>query len=257
MAEISLIVEREKVTVSGRESLRNYWYKFIIQLIQKVFDVFQDSLGSEDFQLLWELLENQDDLVNSAAFNPNDFDERLTEIGNSITDNVDDNASCEWIFNNKVICVSSRMVNDYSEQLFDDLILPYLQINHNTEVSITGKDKRFKCFFLNNLRRNGYAIVEKTGVVSAIELVKEDSWAVEWKENDVFIVKCDLNTMIPICVLITTKQGKSIHKTVEISFPFYQKNDKVSISISSDELKWNISAINEDNSLEFVSEINI
>ena len=255
------MVEREKVTVNDRDILKNYWYKFLIQLIQKEIDdacdVFQNALGTEVFQLLCDLLENQEELVNSIVFKPDDFDERLREIGNRIEDNVDESVDCEWVFNNMVVCVDSNRVNGYSSQLFDDLILPYLQLEHDAVIRITGTHEGLIHFFEYHLSRNNYSLHEKATTISSVEVLVEDSWAVEWKDQNKFLIKCDLNSLIPITLRVKPLYGEIVDKTLEITFPFFEKNDMVLISIFCKECNWFLSAINENNDLEFASEINI
>lgn len=255
------MAEQEKVTVNGIECLKKYWYKFILQLIQKEFDieddVFLDALGEEDFQNFWDLLTCQEDLVNSTSFNSSEFDERLREIGRIIETSVENASGYEWFFNNKAICVDSNKVNGYASQLFDDLILPYLQLKHNDVIRITGSCEGLIHFFEYHLRRNDYSLQEKVSRITSVEVLTEDSWAMEWKEQNSFLIRCDLNAMIPITLKVKPVNGEFVYKMMEITFPFFKKNDAVSISISFSEFNWTLSAINENNGLEFTSEINI
>lgn len=231
----------------------------MVQLIRRGFEDAETTLlnilDEEEHLLLLDLLEQQEDLVNGSEFVTNTFDKRLNDLGIMIEKNVDDYSSCRWVFNDVVIPVDFQKLKEYSNHLFDNLILPYLQLEYSDEIRVSGDYESLVHFFTYHLIRNNYIIVDNKTLISKIALVTENSWAVEWTNNDCFEVKSDLNSVIPICIRITPKLGRIVEKKIEISFPFYKRNDTVSVSICNIESKWILSAINENNGLEYISEI--
>lgn len=265
MKQRQITVKRDCVLVEKSEVLKNYWYKYIIHIIQMVLVEEESRLvalvGESSFENFYDLIEECSAEANGGDFKDLVVPEKIENIGDRIEAAVIGEKDMFWDICNIACSISVEQILVWTDQYFCDLILPYIQLAKDNEVIIKSSFDCTKTLFEMQIRKNGYTCASSTSnenSIIKIELIKEDNELVKWSsEEDRFSIVNDMNECIPVDSRITLSNLDYIEHTINVFFPFYKKGDSVIISLNNTGNRWIILAENENNNIKYASGIKL
>lgn len=247
-----IIVEKSYITINERKVLENYWYKYVVRMIQLILEKYEEPLlelvGEEAFDEFCELTDDAEELINGIGFSAEELPLEISNIENEIAKSIYNRSTLCFGMQDKTYDINKEQYDFWTDSFFKNQIIPYLQLK-NEESVIESSVEYLKLLLEEQIKKAGLKVAvkkEKREETVEIHLVKEDNSIIRWCDNGFEIVN-DLYGYIPIRLNIHDADGKNRNLYIELCFPFYKKGDQVNVNIQNNGTKWSVLAINNNN----------